>query len=98
MTRKNEPPSDLYRNALAYHQADQPIHRRREAGQADKPHKFVLGQSLFFSPSPQETSLGQGTFRVIGLLPAAAGEKQYRLKIEADGHERVVRESQLALL
>jgi hypothetical protein len=60
-------------------------------------HKFVVGQSLFFSPSIFETASAKGTFRVVSLLPADAGDNQYRLKSDADGHERVVRESLLTV-
>jgi hypothetical protein len=60
-------------------------------------HKFAVGQTVRFSPDRQQLHSGQGWFKIIRLLPEAASVLQYRVKSELDGHERVVREDQLAL-
>ena len=60
------------------------------------PHKFAVGQKVHFSPDRQQLNSGQGWFNVVRLLPEAANVLQYRVKSEVDGHERVVREDQLA--
>jgi hypothetical protein len=38
------------------------------------------------------------SFKIVNLLPEANGVFQYRVKSQRDGHERVVRETQLAKL
>jgi len=59
-------------------------------------HKFTVGQTVQFSPDKSQSSEGRGRFKIIRLLPEAAQVFQYRVKSVADGHERVVREDQLA--
>jgi hypothetical protein len=59
-------------------------------------HKFAVGQTVRFSPDRQQLNSGTGWFKVVRLLPETASVFQYRVKSQADGHERVVREDQLA--
>jgi len=59
-------------------------------------YKFAIGQSVRFSPDRIQLSSGRGRFKIVRLLPEAASVLQYRVKSEIDGHERVVREDQLA--
>lgn len=58
-------------------------------------HKFKLGETLIYLPSAFEAATRKGNYRVVRLLPAEGSDHQYLVKSEADGHERVVRESQL---
>ena len=59
--------------------------------------KFAVGQTVRFSPDrDQEPATKGGLFKIVRLLPEAGGVPQYRVKSEIDGHERVVREDQLA--
>lgn len=63
-------------------------------------HKFAIGQTVRYSPDRSErhqiaASQG-GRFKIVRLLPEAASVLQYRVKSQFDGHERVVREDQLA--
>jgi hypothetical protein len=59
-------------------------------------YKFAIGQTVSFSPDRgQENKKGE-VFKVVRLLPEAADALQYRVKSQTDGHERVVREDQLA--
>ena len=59
-------------------------------------HKYVLGQSVRFVPDRHQANTVRGHFKVTRLLPEAASVLQYRVKSQVDGHERVVREDQLA--
>ena len=59
-------------------------------------HKFAIGQSVHFSPDRQQEATRRGHFKIVRLLPETANCPQYRVKSQADGHERVVREDQLA--
>jgi hypothetical protein len=59
-------------------------------------HKFVVGQSVRFVPDRSQVSTVRGQFKITRLLPEAASVLQYRVKSQVDGHERVVREDQLA--
>lgn len=59
--------------------------------------KFAVGQSVRFSPDRhQQQESRSERFKVTRLLPEADNQWQYRVKCERDGHERVVREDQLA--
>jgi hypothetical protein len=59
-------------------------------------HKFVVGQTVRFSPDrDQEHGIKGGLFKIVRLLPETGNVLQYRVKRETDGHERVVREDQL---
>ncbi len=60
-------------------------------------HKFNVGQSVRFSPDRLQSSTSRGRFKIVRLLPETANVLQYRVKSQTDGHERVVREDQLAL-
>lgn len=59
-------------------------------------HKFTVGQTVRFSPDRNQEGSGRGSFKILRLLPEAENVLQYRVKSQADGHERVVREDQLA--
>ena len=59
-------------------------------------YKFAVGQTVRFSPDRQQLSADRGWFKIVRQLPEAASVLQYRVKSQSDGHERVVREDQLA--
>jgi hypothetical protein len=59
-------------------------------------HKFRLGQRVHLLARPWDLTPPAGHFRIMRLLPREGAEYQYRIQSVADGHERVVRESQLA--
>jgi len=59
-------------------------------------HKFEIGQTVSFSPDRHQLRPTQDRFKIVRLLPEAANVLQYRVKSQTDGHERVVREDQLA--
>jgi hypothetical protein len=61
-------------------------------------HKFSVGQTVQFSPDRGQEVVVRGSFTVVRLLPEEASVLQYRVKSRLDGHERVVREDQLARL
>lgn len=58
-------------------------------------HKFRLGQTIRFTPSAFDQSATRGSYTIVRLLPAEDWDNQYRIKSVLDGHERVVKESQL---
>jgi hypothetical protein len=61
-----------------------------------QPHKFAVGQTVRYSPG-RATYAGSGnSYKVVRQLPAEANDHQYRVKSSTDGHERVVKESQLS--
>jgi hypothetical protein len=57
--------------------------------------KFVVGQTVRFSPDRSQLSSARGDFKIVRLLPEEASVFQYRIKSKSDGHERIVREDQL---
>ncbi|MEE3622592.1 hypothetical protein UCD39_01120 [Nitrospirillum sp. BR 11752] len=59
------------------------------------PHKFAIGQRAVLRPGPGETRPAGPTVSVTRQLPAEGRDPQYRIKVDQDGQERVVRESQL---
>ena len=59
-------------------------------------YKFAVGQTVRFSPDRNQQVAARGSFKVVRLMPEQASVLQYRVKSQLDGHERVVREDQLA--
>jgi len=60
-------------------------------------HKFPVGQAVSFAPDRGQLHTRGETFTIVGLLPVTGDALQYRIKSQTDGHERVVREEQLAV-
>jgi hypothetical protein len=57
-------------------------------------HKYKLGQTVELLR--QDTLLKPlGVFEVVRLMPTEHGVRQYRIRSRADGHERVVIESEI---
>ncbi len=63
-------------------------------------HKFAVGQMVSFSPDHGQIGADGrgGSYKVVRLLPETASVFHYRYRVqsELDGHQRVVREDQLA--
>ena len=66
-----------------------------EKGSVMQAHKFQVGETRHFTPSAFDRSAPRGLYEIVRLLPAEGLGHQYRVKCVADGHERVVTESQL---
>ena len=58
-------------------------------------HSFAVGQRLEFDPGKFDGTAARGTHTIVRLLPNDGSDREYRVKNARDGHERVVRESQL---
>jgi hypothetical protein len=58
-------------------------------------HKFAVGQYVGLVPGRRDGNVPRGTYTVERLLPNDAADREYRVRSLRDGHERVVRESQL---
>jgi hypothetical protein len=95
VTPKDKSPN-LYTDTFFDMQCGPRPYRHRGKAHPTEGHKFSVGQTLFFEPSIFEAGTRGGAYSVVRLLPAESGDNQYRLKNIADGHERVVRESQLS--
>lgn len=60
-------------------------------------HRFKEGQ-VIDAPDSSMRFVPPGRYRIIRLMPpTVAGNNQYRIKSLKDGHERIVKESDLAL-
>jgi len=59
-------------------------------------HKFAVGQKVEFLPARNELHVPPGVYTIVRQLPVEANDCQYRVKNARDGHERIMRESQLA--
>ena len=59
---------------------------------------FAVGQTIEFDPGKFDGTAARGTYTVVRLLPNDGSDREYRVKNVRDGHERVVRESQLRRL
>lgn len=59
-------------------------------------HKFEIGQ-VVRSDAPPSSGIPPGSYQIVRQLPSgdAARDLQYRVKATLDGHERIVRESEL---
>jgi hypothetical protein len=60
-------------------------------------HRFAVGQSIEFVHGRMEGTAPRGAYTVVRQLPNDAMDREYRVKNDRDGHERVVRESQIRL-
>lgn len=61
-----------------------------------KDHKYAVGQMVYFSAGAgRQVKSGSAGYKIVKLLPAAYNDQQYRVKSALDGHERVVKESEL---
>jgi hypothetical protein len=58
-------------------------------------HSFAVGQSIEFVPGRFDGSAPAGTYVVVRQLPNESNDREYRGKNSRDGHERIVRESQM---
>ena len=60
-----------------------------------QPHGFSVGESVELCPSRYDGNVPRGIYTVLRLLPNDGADREYRVRFQRDGHERVVRESQL---
>ena len=58
-------------------------------------HSFAVGQSVEYVPGRFDGTAPRGTYTVVRLLPNDQSDREYRVRNVRDGHERVVRESQI---
>jgi hypothetical protein len=58
-------------------------------------HRFKVGQTVVAPSEGRDLHIPRGPLVVVRLLPLADGEPQYRVRSEADGHDRVVLERQI---
>ena len=59
-------------------------------------HKFVVGETVYFTASNVARPAASGTYEVIRQLPTDGDDCQYRFKSATEAFERVAKESQLA--
>jgi hypothetical protein len=57
-------------------------------------HKFQVGQFVRITPSPLWAAPA-GRYEIVRLMPPQGANNQYRVKFVDDGHERMVKESDL---
>jgi len=58
-------------------------------------HKFTVGQEVEFLPGRMDFHVPRGIYTIVRQLPMESNDFLYRVKNVRDGHERVMRESQL---
>lgn len=59
-------------------------------------HKYGVGQTVNYALGRNNGRLREENFKIVRLLPETGNVFQYRIKSQTDGHERVVREDQIA--
>jgi len=60
-------------------------------------HRFEIGQNVELLAGFLTPRDALGHYTVVRLLPNDSPDREYRLRNNRDGHERVVRESQIRL-
>lgn len=60
-------------------------------------HKYIVGETVYFTASNVARPAASGTYEVIRLLPTDGDDCQYRIKSSSEAFERVAKESQLAV-
>lgn len=58
-------------------------------------HKFIVGDTVYFTASNVSRPAASGAYEVIRLLPTDGDDCQYRIKSQTEAFERVAKESQL---
>jgi hypothetical protein len=58
-------------------------------------HKYIVGESVYFTASNVARPAASGTYEVVKLLPTDGDDCQYRIKSSTEAFERVAKESQL---
>jgi len=58
-------------------------------------HAFAIGQKVEFVAGRFDAHVPRGLYTVVRQLPGPAEGREYRVKHQQDGHERVVPERQL---
>lgn len=58
-------------------------------------HKYIVGETVYFTASNVARPAASGTYEVIRLLPTDGDDCQYRIKSSTEAFERVAKESQL---
>lgn len=58
-------------------------------------HRFAVGQDVELVVGRMDANVPVGAYTVQRLLPNDGSDREYRVRHVRDGHERVVRESQL---
>lgn len=58
-------------------------------------HLYTVGQNVEFIAGRFDSNVPRGLYTVVRQLPGPANVREYRVKHQQDGHERVVLESQL---
>ena len=61
-------------------------------------HKFAVGQLVQLVARRTDAPIPLGVYAILRQLPAEPPEVTYHVKSRRDGHERVVREDQLAAI
>src|SRR4051794_1638103 len=63
----------------------------------EMPHKFKIGQIVFYRPKQRMLSASRGTYTVTGLMPAPADQQpEYRIRHFTEEFERVAFEDELS--
>jgi hypothetical protein len=60
-------------------------------------HKYLVGDSVYFTASNVARPAAGGTYEIIRLLPTDGADCQYRIKSGSETFERVAKESQLSV-
>jgi len=58
-------------------------------------HRFQIGDAIELVPQHFTPRDANGSYTVTRLLPNDSPDREYRVKSGRDGHERVVRESEM---
>ncbi|MDN3566924.1 hypothetical protein ACFQY5_06815 [Paeniroseomonas aquatica] len=58
-------------------------------------HLYTIGQHVEFIAGRFDGNVPRGLYTVVRQLPGPANDREYRVKHQKDGHERIVLESQL---
>jgi hypothetical protein len=62
---------------------------------ARHPHKFRVGEAVYYTSPSFGRAAATGSYTVVKLLPSDGDDYQYRIKSSGEAFERVAKESQL---
>ena len=77
------------------HTVSPPVQPVGEYGIPVHPHKYQIGEMVYYTSPTFGRAAATGSYTVVKLLPSEGDDYQYRIKSSGEAFERVAKESQL---
>ena len=89
------PQMAIKKTAQMIHTPSPPMQPVGEQALLSQPHKYQIGETVYFTSPTFGRAAATGSYTVVKLLPSEGDDYQYRIKSSGEAFERVAKESQL---